>query len=87
MTAGRFTTRDAVLAVIQQDQRPPTWRWQATAHYAALLPALWEWQADASRESILLARELMHIEEEARWRWPTSTAASAADCGWWKRQP
>jgi len=83
----RLTTRNVIRALIQEDRRPPTWRWEATARHGDLLPGLWEWRADASREGTLLARKLIQIEQDARWRWPTRGAAAAADDEWWKRQP
>ena len=82
-----FTTRDVILDLIQVERRPPTWRWQAAARHDDLLPGLWEWQADASHEGAILARELMRIEQEARARWPTSDALTAAGAARWKRQP
>ena len=81
------TTRDAILDLIQVERRPPTWRRHAVAHHDDLLPGLWEWQADASREGTILARELIEIECQARFRWPTPEALTAADDAWWKRQP
>ena len=85
--AAWITTRDVVLTLIQEEKRPPTWRWNATARHDDLVPGLWEWQADACQQATMLAKELIHIEEEARWRWPTEQTVAAADDEWWKRQP
>lgn len=82
-----ITTRERVLELIQEDKWPPTWRWCATAQYDDLVAGLWEWQADIPQEAIVLAQELIHIEQEALGRWPTRKAVAAADDAWWKCQP
>ena len=81
------TTRDLIRALIQEDRRPPTWRWHATACHADLVRGLWEWQVDTSRDATVLARELIQIEQDARWRWPTQEDVIAADSEWRRRQP
>ena len=79
--------REVVRELIQEDRRPPTWRWLATARHDDLLPGLWEWEADASTGGVILAKELIDIEQRARVRWPTKQAVTNADDEWWKRQP
>ena len=47
-------TRDLTLALIQEDKRPPSWRWHTIACHDGPIRGLWEWQADTSREATVL---------------------------------